>query len=286
MVKTLHLIAVAAVLGGPGATGAGAQSGTHDLFGRVMSDAKESGLYQASFDAILQEVGLRFLGFPYAAGLLDKSPEEELVVDLTRFECVLFIEHVLAISQGIAARDYAFDSFARRVEKLRYRSETRDGYCSRLHYFTEWISDNRATVEDITERIGGEDYEKSLTFMSEHRESYPLIAGSDSLFRGIQSMEAALRGSKLRHVPEGRIRSVYGHLRSGDIVAMTTHIRGLDVVHSGMVLVQEDGSVGLLHASPRGGVIVSPDLATYVQGQASQIGIVVARPIDPRNGGS
>lgn len=286
MAKTLRLVAQAAILGVLGAAVVRAQPGTHELFERVMSDARQSGLYEESFDTILQEVGLRFLGFPYAAGLLDESQEEALVVELTRFDCVLFLEHVLAISQGIAARDYAFDSFARRVEKLRYRNETRDGYCSRLHYFTDWIADNRGTVEDITARIGGEEYEKTLTFMSGHRDRYPLIAESDSLFRGIQSMEMALRGRELRHVPEERIRSVYGHLRAGDIVAMTTRIRGLDVVHTGMVLVQEDGRVGLLHASPEGGVIVSPDLASYVQGQASQIGVVVARPLDPRAGGS
>jgi len=37
-----------------------------------------------------------------------------------------------------------------------------------------------------------------------------------------------------------------------------------------------------LHASPQGGVRVSPDLQTYVQNNPAQVGIVVARPLDPR----
>ncbi len=286
MAKTLRMMGLAVMLGGFGLSDVRAQPGTHELFAHVMSNAREMRLHERPFDAILQEVGLQFLGLPYAAGLLDASAEELLVVDLTRFDCVLFIEHVLAIAQGVAVRDYTFASFAGRVEKLRYRNETRDGYCSRLHYFTEWISDNHNAVKDITARIGGVSYEKSLTFMSEHRDSYPLLAASDSLFHGIKSMEASLRGRKLDHVPEQHIRSVYDQLRAGDIVAMTTRIKGLDVVHSGMVFVHEDGGVGLLHASPNGGVIVSPDLASYVQGQASQIGVVVARPVDPRASGS
>ncbi len=286
MAKTIRVVTLAAMLGGLGLSDVRAQPGTQELFARVMSNAREMRLHERPFDSILQEVGLHFLGSTYAAGLLDVSEKELLVVDLTRFDCVLFIEHVLALAQGVAERDFAFASFARRVEKLRYRNQTRDGYCSRLHYFTEWISDNHDTLTDITAEIGGVGYEKSLTFMSENRERYPLLAASDSLFRGIQSIEASLRGRELNHVPEQRIRLVYDQLRAGDIVAMTTHIKGLDVVHSGMVFVHEDGGVGLLHASPNGGVIVSPDLASYVQAQALQIGIVVARPTDPRAGGS
>ncbi len=259
---------------------------TTEIFARLMTYAHEVGLHERPFNAIVQEVGLQFLGLPYAAGLLDGQVKETLVVDLTRFDCVLYVEHVLALSLGIAEQDYGYDSFAQRVQLLRYRRGKLDGYGSRLHYFSEWIADNELVVQNITREIGGELYEKSLTFMSEHRASYPRIAKDDSLFRGIRSMEAALKDLEFYHVPERRIRSVYSRLQSGDIVAMSTPIKGLDVVHTGLAVVHADGSVGLLHASPTGGVVLSPDLAAYVESHTAQIGILIARPADPRTGGS
>ena len=71
---------------------------------------------------------------------------------------------------------------------------------------------------------------------------------------------------------------MYDRLQAGDIVATATHIDGLDVTHTGLVYDNGDGTRGLLHASTSGGVKVSPDLQSYVQGVDSQIGIIVARP--------
>lgn len=64
--------------------------------------------------------------------------------------------------------------------------------------------------------------------------------------------------------------------------APATDIEGLDVTHTGLVYKGEGGSTGLLHASTSGGVKVSPDLRSYVQGVEKQVGIIVARPEDPR----
>lgn len=95
-------------------------------------------------------------------------------------------------------------------------------------------------------------------------------------------MERSLAGLRIVYVPESSIRDVYPSLRAGDIVALATGIRGLDVVHTGLVYDGGDGRKGLLHASVDRGVVVSPDLQSYVENNRSQIGIVVARPIDPR----
>ena len=41
---------------------------------------------------IVQTVAEQFLGAEYRAGLLDKSPYETLVISLTQFDCLLFVE--------------------------------------------------------------------------------------------------------------------------------------------------------------------------------------------------
>ena len=264
----------------------GTPASSEALFARVMADARQSSLHAASLGTIMRTVGLQFEGKPYAAGLLNTGPEGELMVDLTQFDCVLYLEVVLAMALGIATEDYDFDTFRARLKALRYRDGQMDGYCSLLHYFSEWIINNEAHgfLQNITQAVGGIPLEKTLNYMSTHRESYPRMAENDSLYRGILAMERDLADVALYHIPQAQIRRAYPLLRDGDILAMSTHIKGLDVAHTGLAFAQPDGTFGLLHASSSGGVMVSPDLATYVLDNKAQIGIIVARPTDPRPG--
>lgn len=263
---------------------ASADPTTQGLFNRVMADAKSETWHAESFDQILQRVGEAFIGQPYEAGMLDKPEDETLIVSLESFDCVLYVEAVLALAQGIAKEDYRFGTFEHHLQALRYRDGHLEGYCSRLHYFSEWIHNNEArhTVTNITEAIGGEAFDKQLTFMSNHRDNYPRFATNDSLFQGIRQMEADLANLELFYIPQDRIRTVYEHLQAGDIIATATHIEGLDVTHTGFVHRGADGTVGFMHASTSGGVKVSPDLQAYIENNRVQVGIVVARPTDPR----
>lgn len=259
-------------------------STTERLFKDVTAFARAERLHARPFGEIMQAVGMRFLQTPYVAGLLDEPEQETLVVDLTGFDCVLFVETALALARGIAVEDYSYETFVGHIQDQRYRDGAMNGYCSRLHYFTEWIANNeaRGTVTNVTRTLGGDRLDKRLTFMSEHRESYPRFATNDSLFQGIQAMEHRLADLDHYTIPQDRIRTVYDRLRPGDIIATSTHIEGLDVTHTGLVYASEDGGIGFLHASTSGGVKVSPDLQDYIQSNKVQIGIVVARPVDPR----
>ena len=236
------------------------------------------------YGEIVQWVGEQLIGRPYAAGLLDATPEETLVVDLTRFDCVLYIENVLALARQIALGERGYDAYAANVRALRYRDGEMGGYCSRLHYFTDWIRDNqrRGVLRDVTAEIGGEPFEKRITFMSEHRDSYPRLA-SDSVYACIVETERALaEGGAMVYLPQARIAEAYARMQPGDLVATATSIGGLDVTHTGFVH-QTDRGTGFMHASSASNAVkVSPDLEEYVQGVRSQVGVVIVRPIDPR----
>jgi len=263
-----------------------ADSTTRLVFRATMSEAIADSLHREEIGEIMQRVGTRFLGATYTAGLLDAPDEEELVISLEEFDCVLFVEAVLALSQGIVDRDTTFAGFAGRLERMRYREGQLDGYCSRLHYFSEWIHDNeeKGLVYNITLALGGLRADSRLDFMSSNRELYVRLAEDDSLFRGIRSMEASLSALDRWYVPQSRIRSLYPKLRAGDIVATATTVAGLDVSHSGLVYDHGDGRIGFLHASTSDGVTVAEDLSEYVTANRATMGIVVARPVDVRNG--
>src|SRR5688500_12202282 len=111
-------------------------------------------------------VGELAVGTPYEAFTLEgylraggnPSRTEPLTVSLTRFDCVTLVESCLAVAR-VAARTRApsWDRFAREVERMRYRGGKRGGYTSRLHYFSEWISDGekRGLVRDMGAELGG-----------------------------------------------------------------------------------------------------------------------------------
>jgi hypothetical protein len=264
------------------------------------------------FGSLLQSIAQEFLGAPYIAGLLDRSPQERLVVNLRQFDCLLLVETVLALGRSIrhagpeltqpmrqgdrpaplATKSTAATlapeeqrkaaAFVANLEALRYRDGKRQDYCSRLHYFVDWIGDNqrRGLVRDLTSDLGGEPLVMSFNFMSQNRSLYPALR-DNAAYTCMQRVEANLTQQPHWYLPTAAIRSQYNKLKSGDVVAVATRVRGLDVTHVGL-LYRHQGQVGLLHAAPGAGVKISADLERYVSRVEDSIGIMVARPVEPR----
>ena len=260
---------------------------TADRFQAALQTALSHSEATDSIGPVVQAVGRHFRGRPYRTGTLDAPRTETLVVRFDGFDCVTFVETALALARGAQASDTTYAGFARRLAEQRYRDGGPVGYCGRLHYFTEWITNNakRGHVRRLGAQLEGRPLRDTLDFMSTHRSAYDRFATDDSLFACVQGMETRLRAQQrrdpVRYVPQDSIRAVYDQLRAGDVVALVSSIDGLDVAHTGLVHAHpDDGSntVGLLHASLSDGVTVSPDLQRYVQTIDRQIGMVVARP--------
>ena len=256
---------------------------TAAAFRQILADARAQDVAARPYGEIVQWVGEQLIGRPYVAGMLDAPPEETLVVDLRGFDCVLYVENTLALARSVALGQDDYAAYAGHVEAMRYREGRLDGYCSRLHYFSDWIAENERAgrVQNVTRSVGGERFEKEIAFMTGHRDAYPKLV-SDETFACIADMEAGLRDVELFYVPQDRIADAYPLLRAGDVVATATSIGGLDVTHTGFVY-QTAEHTGFMHASLSSDrVKVSDDLEAYVQGVPNQVGIVVARPLDPR----
>ena len=273
----------------PGDSVAAISPATRALFDRIVAAADSQNVAQKPYGEIVQWVGDQLRGRPYAAGLLDAPPRETLLADLTQFDCVLYIENVLAVAHGIATGDATPEAFVAEVARMRYRGGAMNGYGSRLHYFTEWIADNetRGTLRNVTGDAGGVALDTRIVFMSEHRAAYPRLADA-AAFDSVLAAESRLAGLDLVYIPKARIAEAYARLQPGDVVAMATSIGGLDVTHTGFVHVTPAaagaaGRTGFLHASSASNAVtLSPDLHAYVRDIRNQTGIVVARPLDPR----
>lgn len=251
------------------------------VFRDVMAYAQEENLHEEPLGEVMQALGLRLQGQPYVAGILDVPGDESLICRLDGFDCVTFVETAFAMARAVKAENYSEEAFRENILETRYRGGEMDGYCSRIHYFTEWVVDNeaRGNVEDVTEEVGGRPLDKQFNFMTQNREKYPRLVDNDELFGCIREMEAELATHTFHFIPQNEIRRAYPRLQAGDILALVTDIEGLDVTHTGLVHANEDGTKGLLHASTSGGVVVSPDLQSYVTNNRRQIGILVARPV-------
>lgn len=256
------------------------------IFDKIISNLSKNNISSQSLGNIMQKVAENFLGAKYKAGLLDRFNKETLVISLTEFDCLLFIETVLALSRNLALQEYNYQAFANNIVNQRYWNGNLNGYCSRLHYFSEWIYDNhkRNNIEDISITIGGISQQKKLDFMSKHRSSYPRLIQDDTNYQCIVNMEKNLtiQGVPTNYIPKQEIKNIYQQLKPGDIIGVTTNIEGLDVTHTGLAYSSADGKVGFIHASPIGTVTIARDLQNYVEHISKSTGIVVARPIDPR----
>ena len=249
-------------------------------FKQIMEYAVTQNLSQQPLEEIIQKIARQFLGASYQAGLLDKESEETLIASLTQFDCVLFIETVIALVKGIAIEDYTYSTFTKNIINQRYREGQMGTYCERLHYFSEWIADNqkRGNLVNLTPTLGGITLQKNLNFMTTHRDSYPQMVKSEANYQCIAEVEQNLQQLNLTYLPTHRLFSIYPKLKSGDIIAITTSIAGLDVTHTGLVY-RQGNHVGLIHASPAGQVTIARDLQRYVSRIPKAIGIFVVRPI-------
>jgi hypothetical protein len=251
----------------------------HQITQPPLTTSPGTGIAPQPLGNLIQSIAQTFLGAPYASGLLDRVPQESLIINLQEFDCVLFVETVLALART-SLGDRTPQTFTQHIEQQRYRNGRVDGYCSRLHYFSDWIIDNQSKgiVTDRTHELGGMPLNKTIDFMSTHRSSYPQLA-DEANYQCIVNRENILNQQTIYYIPIDRITEIYPDLQSGDIIAIATAVPGLDVTHTGLIYKTVD-QTRLIHSVP-GGVRISSDLQSYVERVEAAIGIMVARPSPP-----
>ena len=249
------------------------------LFTKKMVQLKE--LNGAYFGDSLVEVGKSFLGTPYVEKTLEIGEKETLIINLRGLDCTTFVENVLAFSHLLRKNTSDFKDFGDQIKTIRYRDGLLSGYSSRLHYFTDWIRNNneKGLVRDITSDLGGEIQLKPINFMGTHRELYPFLT-DDSNYQQILETEAELAKEDLCILPQNAIEAQEENIQNGDIIALATSIKGLDVTHTGFAYKMPNGRLHLLHASSSGQVTITKEpLVDYLTKIKHNIGIIVARPL-------
>lgn len=232
-----------------------------------------------------------WIGRPYVAFSLDRLGEERLQLDLTRFDCFLFVEQLLALANsGAATPRAALDHFATHVKNLRYQ-DGRIDYCSRHHYFSLWAqaAERQGYLVNLTPFLpGATSRRRRLNFMSTHADAY-LPMQNPRLRSCIRAQEAD-RVIEQSYLPLDQLEKALPSLRNGDLFGLVTRVDGLDVTHVGVVE-RLDGRLDAVHAAPGNGVMRSVNLARYARNVPDVIGLMILRPMPktaaaPDGGGS
>lgn len=264
-----------------------------ELDWRILQEATRwawsRGVHELEVPEAIARLGRHFVGTRYVPFTLEAEGEERLVVNLRALDCVTFIENMMALTWFVRSaepsiledRDRAMELYEGFLEDVRYRGGELEGYPSRLHYFTEWLSDNdaRGLVRLRTREVGGVPTDERIDFMTENRDSYRQLADPE-VWERIGEIERHLSSMERYYVPEDRIAEVADRIETGDIIAATSSIDGLDVAHTGLAL-WIDGELHLMHAPLVGEDVQISErtLAERIRSIEGQDGIVVARPL-------
>ena len=251
-----------------------------EIFANTVQRAIAEGIDSLPIGPRVIAIGRWFVGADYVPGTLEVQPEQ-LVVNLEEFDCVTYVESMLAIARVLDEPEPTFDRFLEELRRIRYRQGRLDGYASRLHYFSEWIADNDALgiVRNVTRELGGVELVEPIDFMTTNRDLYSALE-ADEVYRQIRNVEESLSSETLYYIPKDRIAEISEGIRDGDIIAATSSIEGLDVAHTGFAI-WIDGELHFMNAPlvGRSVEISELSLAARIQRIPEQDGIMVARPL-------
>ncbi|WP_425637860.1 N-acetylmuramoyl-L-alanine amidase-like domain-containing protein [Algoriphagus yeomjeoni] len=244
-----------------------------------LAKLKESDYSGKSPNELNIEIGQWFLATPYVEKTLELPGSEKLVINLTGVDCTTFLETVVTMSRLAEAGEFTFEDFERELEKLRYREGNNEGYPSRLHYFSDWIFENeqKGILKDVTKEVGGSPYANAPSFMSENPQFYRQLSESENL-DAIKETESKIEKRGYFYIPKGEIATLEKNIQSGDLIAITTSMPNLDIVHTGFAF-EKNGRIHLLHASSKNMKVEISEkpLSDYLAGNKSQSGIIVSR---------
>ena len=234
-------------------------------------------------EALVELFGRQFIDTPYVAHTLECDSAECLTVNLGQLDCTTFVETAMALAYTGAEHRRSWRDFVYNLRRLRYRGGEVDGYASRLHYIADWAADNRhrGNLVDVTESFPRVNtVTRTIDFMSAHRDRYPALV-DDEQYRRIRSVEDGYRNHRFPYIKTTDLASkaTQAAFRSGDVIALVSNLKDLDVTHMGIVVKDAAGVPYLMHASSVDGKVEISDrpLAEVVKRNRNWIGVRVFR---------
>lgn len=239
------------------------------------------GTPKTDINAVIVKTAQYFLETPYIGHTLDSNNVEQLVVNLNRFDCMTFVETVLALSKNYVSNNPSYQNFENILQNIRYRGGVINGYTSRLHYTSDWIYDNvrKHNVLDRTSTIGGVPFCPILNFMSTHSQNYLQLKNSPADVDTMRVIEGRINARKsLYYIKKAQVNTIEKSIDAGNLIMITTSVAGLDYGHVGFAI-NDNGVLKFIHASSDKKKVVktASSLSAYLLNVKSFTGISVLK---------
>jgi len=196
-----------------------------------------------------------FLGRPYVEGSLGGGPDstEELWILLDAFDCVTFMETVMAFALA-----QSVERVVEAVRLIRYQDGAIDWF-HRNHYMVDWTQNNQKAgfIDNITS--GPATLTKTCDL---------------NLIPGLPPKTATFA-----YFPNDAYDEVVRRSETGDLVLFVSTKEILDVFHTG-VLIESDGVLMMRHATRSHGAVIEQRLDEFAS-QNKMSGFVLLRPVCP-----
>jgi hypothetical protein len=201
----------------------------------------------------IETLSRRFLGRPYKTNPLIGSADtaEVFTASLDAFDCVTYIETVLALARASDVAD-----FSECLRKIRYE-QGRIEWKRRNHYMTRWIQNNARN--GVVAQISS----PAVPTLTTERVL--------NIVPGLGRQRA-----RMKWVPKRALPRLEPHLHTADLIFLVSTRKNLDVFHAGIIV--RDGKKTLMrHASRSQGGVVEQELREFLKTNR-MAGVIVVRP--------
>uniref|UniRef100_A0A832DLV5 DUF1460 domain-containing protein n=1 Tax=Ignavibacterium album TaxID=591197 RepID=A0A832DLV5_9BACT len=243
--------------------------------------AIENKLSDKPLGEVISEIGKSFLNTPYQAHTLEVTDREQIVINFSELDCTTFLETSFALARCIKKNRMTFDEFKNELQFIRYRDGKLDEYPSRLHYFSDWIYNNiqKGIIKDVTKEIGGKPIKFNVNFMSQNPKYYKHLQSNPEFIPIIKKQESEINVRQYYYIPQDEIKKVEDKISEGDLIALTTSDKGLDIGHVGIAVKMKNERIHFMHAPQVGSKVEITEipLAEYVKKIKKHTGIIVLR---------
>ena len=209
--------------------------------------------YDRSAASRIEVLSRHFLGCPYKTNPLIGSADtaEAFTASLDGFDCVTYIETVVALGRASNA-----DDFTQWLRKIRYE-RGRIQWDRRNHYMSNWIRNNvRAGIIKPVST-------PAVPTLSRERVL--------NVVPGLRPQRA-----RMKCVPKPAVPRLEQYLQSGDLIFFASTRKNLDMFHAG-IIVRDNNKVLMRHASRSQGGVVEQELSDFLKANR-MAGVIVVRP--------
>jgi hypothetical protein len=183
-----------------------------DIFERILAKALDGKWAALPIGETMGRLAKELEGTPYVGFTLELSKDREVcAVNLAGLDCVTFFEDTLCFARMLKKGGRKPADLLKEVTFTRYRGGVLGDFTSRLHYTTDWFSDNEAkkVVRILAPDFpGAAPFTQKVSIMTEKPQNYRQLAAHPDLIPKIKKFEDEINARAMKFIPMDKLADV------------------------------------------------------------------------------